>query len=352
MAVALLKDQGISIVQLNSGGGFARVEKLTAAEGSDRIRTVQQGPDGALYYTTSNGSGDKIVKLTPVAPRGLPTYRPGLDVSPVGVAAARTGNDIYVFVRSTLDRVYYRRSTNGGSSWGNWTYTGVSSTSAPAVTSSGTGRIDLMTRSARNSVVHSWFENGVLRGQTDIGGGTNAAPAVTSLSSGTLDVFVRGVSDNEPYRNRYASGGWSGWRSLGGVFTSALSASANRSNGIITVTGRSTGGNAHARNLTAASDGSGWPAVGLRMWSGRALADRVGTAPAVGVHVGSDGNAVVDRGGLVQGIRAGYDSFPAVVSRSDGSWIMFGRASADGHLYLYDSRPGGYRNLNLGGTIR
>ena len=30
-----------------------------------RIRTVQMGPDGALYFTTSQGSGDRIVKVTP-----------------------------------------------------------------------------------------------------------------------------------------------------------------------------------------------------------------------------------------------------------------------------------------------
>jgi glucose/arabinose dehydrogenase len=33
----------------------------------DRVRTVQQGPDGALYFTTSNSTGtqhvDKIVRV-------------------------------------------------------------------------------------------------------------------------------------------------------------------------------------------------------------------------------------------------------------------------------------------------
>jgi glucose/arabinose dehydrogenase len=30
----------------------------------ERIRTVQLGPDGALYFTTSNGSDDRIVRVT------------------------------------------------------------------------------------------------------------------------------------------------------------------------------------------------------------------------------------------------------------------------------------------------
>ncbi len=88
------------------------------------------------------------------------------------------------------------------------------------------------------------------------------------------------------------------------------------------------------------------------MWSGRALADQPTATAPVGVHVGTDGNAVIDRGGLVQGVLAGYDSFPAVVGRPDDSWIMFGRASSNGAVYLYDARPGGYRNIWLGGTVR
>lgn len=354
MAVALLKDRGINIVTLNPGGGLARVEKLAVVEGDgDRIRTVQQGPDGSLYYTTSNSSGNKIMKLTPRPERPLPTYRAGLDVSPVGVATARTtGGDIYVFVRSTGNLVYFKRSTDDGLTWGGWIGTGVQSTSAPAVTSSDDGRIDLITRSATNSAVHTWFDDGVREGQVDLGGVITAAPAVTSLSDGTLDVFVRGQGSYAGFRNRYASGDWSGWQSLGGSFTSALSASANRSARSITVTGRGTGGGAHARVVRESSNGSGWPGVGLLMWSGRALADQPTAAAPVGVHVGADGNAVVDRGGRVQGVVAGYDSFPAVVTRPNGTWIMFGRASSNGQLYLYDARSGGYRNVSLGGTVR
>jgi glucose/arabinose dehydrogenase len=34
--------------------------------GYGRIRTVQQGPDGALYFTTSNGSGDGIYRVAAI----------------------------------------------------------------------------------------------------------------------------------------------------------------------------------------------------------------------------------------------------------------------------------------------
>ena len=30
-----------------------------------RLRSVVQGPDGALYITTSNGSGDRIIRISP-----------------------------------------------------------------------------------------------------------------------------------------------------------------------------------------------------------------------------------------------------------------------------------------------
>jgi glucose/arabinose dehydrogenase len=30
-----------------------------------RIRTVRQGPDGFLYLTTSNGGGDRVIRITP-----------------------------------------------------------------------------------------------------------------------------------------------------------------------------------------------------------------------------------------------------------------------------------------------
>ena len=38
---------------------------VPGASAYGRIRTVQTGPDGALYFTTSNGEDDKIVKVTP-----------------------------------------------------------------------------------------------------------------------------------------------------------------------------------------------------------------------------------------------------------------------------------------------
>ncbi len=83
-------------------------------------------------------------------------------------------------------------------------------------------------------------------------------------------------------------------------------------------TGRGRGGDAYARIVTPTSNGSGWANVGLTLWSARALADTASGSGLVGVSSGSDSNATVDRGALVMGISAFYNSAPAVVSRADG----------------------------------
>lgn len=350
LAVGLLKETGILILRLRPDGSVASTSRLAAAENTyGRIRTTQMGPDGALYFTTANNDGnDRIVRLAPTA---RPTaYAPGLDVSPVGLSAARTGRTISLFVRSTGDRVYVKTSTDDGATWGGWTYTGVTSLSAPSAASSASGRVDLLTRSSAG-LVHTWFVNGVRKGQTPIAAAVTSAPTVSSLGDGSLDVFVRSSGD-AVYQKQYVNGRWYGWRSLGGVATSAVGAGADSSTGATRITMRGSNGQAYERTVSPTSDGSGWVASPyLTLWSARALGDTRTGVPRVGVSSGADDNAVVDRGVLIQGIAAGYDSAPDVVSREDGSWIMFGRAS-NGSAYLYDARPGRYRNVYLGGVVR
>ncbi|CAL8978093.1 Aldose sugar dehydrogenase YliI [Propionicimonas sp. T2.31MG-18] len=63
LAVAELKGQGILLFSVGSTRKLSRVAEIVTDHG--RIRTVEQGPDGALYFTTSNGSGDGIYRLAP-----------------------------------------------------------------------------------------------------------------------------------------------------------------------------------------------------------------------------------------------------------------------------------------------
>jgi aldose sugar dehydrogenase len=70
LAVARLKGHGISLFRITGTETLTEVTKgAPLAAGYDRIRTVQQGPDGALYFTTSNdtgtgAAGDGVYRLT------------------------------------------------------------------------------------------------------------------------------------------------------------------------------------------------------------------------------------------------------------------------------------------------
>lgn len=63
LAVALLKAQGIALFRVSGTETLTKVTEIATTYG--RIRTVSQGPDGALYFTTSNADGkDGVYRLT------------------------------------------------------------------------------------------------------------------------------------------------------------------------------------------------------------------------------------------------------------------------------------------------
>lgn len=62
LVVAMLKGEGILLFTVDSADGVSGRQTLFTSYG--RIRTILQGPDGALYFTTSNGSDDGIYKIT------------------------------------------------------------------------------------------------------------------------------------------------------------------------------------------------------------------------------------------------------------------------------------------------
>jgi aldose sugar dehydrogenase len=69
MLLGVLKDQGILALRLDAGGRLLEQFRLPEFQGTrGRIRTVQQGDDGALYVTTDNGGGaDQLLRVTPKA---------------------------------------------------------------------------------------------------------------------------------------------------------------------------------------------------------------------------------------------------------------------------------------------
>ncbi|MGO4599105.1 PQQ-dependent sugar dehydrogenase [Terrabacter sp. 2RAF25] len=353
LAVGLLKGQGIYLMRFDPTPGtsrVARVVRLPGAQGFGRIRTVQLGPDGALWFTTSNGTNDRIVRVTPTATP--PTVRARSLVSTTGVAAVRTGSEIWAFVRGSGDVVQYRRSRDDGATWSAWASAGITSTDPPSAASSSLGRIDLFTRNASHQVVHTWFTGGVRRGSAVLPGGVIAQHG-SSVGGGTLDVW--GVAPNGTgWRNHHDGARWSGWRQVGGIFTSGLYASANLTTKVTTVSGRGQLPVTYERTFTTTgASTSGWVprGDGMSAWSSRAMADTTGGQARIAVTTGPDRQAVVQRNALQIGVTAMYTSATDVVSRPNGTFVMFGRCS-NGTLCYYDGRPGGYVNRSLGGVVR
>jgi len=63
LLVAKLKGKGVMVFHVSASGQTTLSQTILTGYG--RIRTVQQGPDGSLYFTTSNGTNDAIYKMTP-----------------------------------------------------------------------------------------------------------------------------------------------------------------------------------------------------------------------------------------------------------------------------------------------
>jgi glucose/arabinose dehydrogenase len=348
VAIGLLKAEGIRLLFLDPTGRVTSTTTIAGLHKYGRIRTVQFGPDRALYFTTSNGAHDVIAKITPTATP--PTVRPGHNVSTTGVSAVRTDGQIYAFVRSTGNQIAYRRSIDDGRNWSPWLGTGLTSTTAPAVASSGPGRVDLLTRASDGSIRLDWFDAGTHGGSTALGG-TVITATVSSATRGSLDVLAL-APDGTVSRRHFDGTVWSGWRRLsGGGFTSAVGASVDVVSGDTLITARGRSGGIYERRLTATSDGSGWTGASGLLWSARALGDRFSGRPLVAVSRGSDGYLRWQQGGLIQGLGIKITSDPDVVTRPDGTWVAFGRSTSGGLVY-YDARPGEYAGRSLGGTVR
>lgn len=64
LVVATLKGQSLLVMRREADGRLTPVARVLQGT-FGRIRSVVQGPDGLLYLTTSNGSGDRIVQVRP-----------------------------------------------------------------------------------------------------------------------------------------------------------------------------------------------------------------------------------------------------------------------------------------------
>ena len=116
LAVASLKDQSLRLFEFSASGDLlseVNLAQLHRAHG--RLRTPMLGPNGALYVTTSNGSGDKILRVAP--PATTPADAPAVAID--AIAAGDEGTAVQLgatLTGGTYDgALEYAWSVNGGS---------------------------------------------------------------------------------------------------------------------------------------------------------------------------------------------------------------------------------------------
>jgi glucose/arabinose dehydrogenase len=67
LAVGALRGEKLLLMTLGPNGAVADVsEPAPLDETFGRLRAVRLGPDGALYVSTSNGSNDQVLRVTPI----------------------------------------------------------------------------------------------------------------------------------------------------------------------------------------------------------------------------------------------------------------------------------------------
>lgn len=195
-------------------GGLTAPGTIPAASswGSGRVDLFVQGTDGALrhkWYTGTSWSG---------------WQRLGGKLSSSPAAASAPGSSrIDVFVRGTHGAVWRRTTTNGGSSWSGWTSPGgqLAAGTVSAACSWGSGRswgsgsIGLFVQGTNGRLWWKYSTNGgsSWSGWQSLANPLNQpltpSPAAVARASGIMDVFVRG-SGNGLWERTYSNGSWSG----------------------------------------------------------------------------------------------------------------------------------------------
>ena len=345
LAVAELKGSQLRLLEITPDARVRGTYVPPVLDGTyGRLRAAQQGPDGALYVTTSNADGDdKVLRVAPPRP-AVPAYRPGLDVSPSGVAVARRGAAVTAFVRGSDGRIFQTTQSSPGAAW--TSYAAVANgavASAPAAVSWGGSRIDVFARGTNGHLLHASTSGTTFTAWQDMGGTISSAPAVTSSGTGRLDVVARGSGD-AMYHRRYDGTRWSPWRSLGGPVMSAASL---RVTGSGQVTATAVGRNGILYDVVVG------PAGVVRGW--RTLGRYSASAPAAGggwVVVTRNGPAgVITIGSAGIAIGGSLTGAPAAMLRSDRSVLVLGRWS-DNALWSWDGRIGQQAWKRVGGTLR
>jgi hypothetical protein len=120
-------------------------------------------------------------------------------------------------VRGSNGALYQKTTTNGGSSWSNWSSLGgqLASGTGPAADARGPNSLDVFVQGTDNALWYTHWNGATWSAWKSLGGTLTSSPAATSPGNGTIDVFVRGT-DNGLWEKTY-NGVWFGWTSIGGM---------------------------------------------------------------------------------------------------------------------------------------
>ena len=348
LAVAELKNQGVRVLMLTPDGRVRGTEQVPALDDVyGRIRTVQSAGANTAYVTTSNGSDDRLLRVTATATQ--PAYAQGMDVSPVGISVVNRGGVLTAYVRGGDHRIWYSTQSTAGAAWSTFRrIPGPAVTSAPAAVSWGGSRVDLFARGSAGQLLHAYTTGSSYSGWQNLGGQLTSAPAATSLASNRIDVVARSGSSDALVRRRWNGTTWGTFGTLGGLATSAPSVVADRGAGRVGVYGRGRAGELCSMVLTATAVASPWTCgSGRETWSAPAVNS---FAPTVLVTRNSDLTPVVSLRGLTTAVGGEITSAMAVAKRSSTSYVVLGRA-ADGAMWSFDGRAGHYVWTRAGGNL-
>jgi subtilisin family serine protease len=170
--------------------------------GQDALTVVVKGSDGQIHLKNYNAGSGWSPWLALGTPPGGATSAPAV--------AIHLHKYLHIVVRGGDGAIWDRAWNADTGTWSGWISLGATSSSAPALTASGSGNeLYLVVRGANNVV---WYRKATFGwgAWTSLGGQMLGDPAATSRDAHGVDVFVVGL-DSKVQHRRYVNGGWTNW---------------------------------------------------------------------------------------------------------------------------------------------
>ena len=207
LSVSAAQGSNANVQALAVVGASAGSAPAACAPDANSLALLVQGANGALWYDHWDGTNGWSPTWTSLG--GVLTSSP---------AATSLGSGLIdVFARGSDGAIWERTTTNGGSSWSAWSGIGgqLASGTGPAVCSQGS-RLDVFVQGTNGALYQKTWNGTSWSSWQNLGGSLTSSPAAaTAPGSSRIDVFVLGT-DNGLWQKTY-SGGWSLWKSVGGV---------------------------------------------------------------------------------------------------------------------------------------